>query len=458
VVIFRFLLILACFLAAPASSAEKGVAIEWNLINKSLGITAQETTLLRVLGELRRQTGWDVLVEPGLNPPVSIRIKSKPAPQALRLLLGKLRYTLKSEPGQPFRLSVYQKSEKSATEPVVEAPGASKRLEGQIVVGVKSEVDANRLAKQFGADLIGFIKAANAARFKFDSERELQRIRDELAKAEGVEFVDDIIIYPRPVRPTRVQPRAGVAAIRIRPVEVDTKGQFIIGLVDTAVQSKGLDQPGFILEAKTVSDPYEPGSGLPTHGTAMASIILRGLSNQDLEVQTSPVRILPVDVFGDKDFSTNFDVARGIQMAAEGGAKIVNLSLGGNSPSTLVQKVIQVHHDNGVIFVGAAGNEPVTTNTYPASYSQVLAVTATKPNGELTSYANRGNFVDVAERGTQPVRYQNHVFASGGTSSATAYISGVAAALATQHQKKPVQIREMIIKNRPFVPPEKEGK
>ena len=457
-VIFRFLLITTCFLAATASSAEKSVAIEWNLVNKSLGITAQETTLMRVLGELRRQTGWDVLVEPGLNPPVSIRIKPKPAPQTLRLLLGKLRYTLKSEPGQPFRLSVYQKSEKAATEPVVGTPGASKRLEGQIVVGVKSEADAQRLAQQFGADLIGFIKAANAARFKFDSERELQRIRDALAKAEGVEYVDDIIIYPRPARPTQVQPRAGVVPIRIRPVEVDTKGQFIIGLVDTAVQPKGLDQPGFILETQSVGEPHEPGEGSPTHGTAMASVILRGLSNQDLNVQTSPVRILPVDIFGPRSTTTSFDVAQGITLAVEGGAKIVNLSLGGYSPSTLVQKVIQVHHDNGVIFVAAAGNEPVTTNTYPASYSQVLAVTATKPNGELTRYANRGNFVDVAERGTQPARYLNRLFASGGTSSATAYISGVAAALATQHQKKPVQIRETIIKNRPFVPPKKEEK
>jgi hypothetical protein len=458
VVIFRFLLISSCFLASTASRAESDVLIQWNSVNKSLGITARETTLMRVLGEIRRQTGWDVLVEPGLNPLVSIRIKTKPAPQTLRLLLGKLQYTLKSEPGHPFRLNVFRKSENAATEPVVEAPGASKRLEGQIAVGVKNEAHAKRLAKRFGAELIGFIKAANAARFKFPSEKELQRIRDELAKAEGVEYVDDIIIYPRPARPARVPARSGVVPIRIRPVEVDTKGQFIIGLVDSAVQPKGLDKPGFVLETLTVGEPYEPGPGSPTHGTAMASIILRGLSNEDLEVQTSPVRILPVDVFGPNSTTTSFDVAQGITLAVEGGAKIVNLSLGGSSPSTLVKKVIQVHHDNGVLFIAAAGNEPVTANTFPAAYSQVLAVTATRPNGELTSYANRGNFVDVAERGTQPVRYQNQIFAGGGTSSATAYISGVAAALATQHRKKPVQIRETIIKNRPFVPPKKEGK
>ena len=86
-VIFRFLLILSCFLAETASRAENDVVIQWNSVNKNLGITARETTLIRVLGEIRRQTDWDVLVEPGLNPPVSIRIKTKPAPQTLRVLI-----------------------------------------------------------------------------------------------------------------------------------------------------------------------------------------------------------------------------------------------------------------------------------------------------------------------------------------------------------------------------------
>jgi hypothetical protein len=452
-VIFRFLLIWTCFLAVTASSAEISVVIQWNSVNKSLGINAKKSTLVRVLGEIRRQTGWTVVIEPGLDSPVSIRAKPKPAPETLRMLLGRLRYTLKTEPGQPFRLNVFRKFESAATEPVAEPPAAPKRLEGQIAVVVKSEADAKRLADQFGADLIAYIKAANAARFRFKNDLELSRIRKALAEAEGVKFVDDIYLYPLPAGPALV--RSGVLPIRISPVEVDTGGQLIIGLVDSAVQPKGLDKPGFILAAQSVGATYEPGPGSPTHGTSMASIILRGLSNQDLNVQTSSVRILPVDIFGASASTSSFDVAQGITLAVEGGAKIVNLSLGSTTPNRLVRTVIQVHHNNGVLFIGAAGNEPVTSNSYPAAYTQVMAVTATRPNGELASYANRGNFVDVAERGTQPVRYNNRTYAASGTSGSTAYISGVAAALATLHGKKPHEIREMIIKNRPFVPPKK---
>lgn len=449
--IFRILLICTCFLAATAAQAEAPVVIEWNSINKSLGITAKKTSLVRVLGEIRRQTGWAIVMEPGLNPPVSIRVKPKPAPETLRLLLGKLRYTLEREPGRPYRLSVFRKVESAATEPIAEAPAVATRLEGQIAVVVKNKKVAERLAKQFEAELIAYIKGANAARFKFKDDAALSNIRDALAEAEGVEYIDNIYAYPLPAGPARVQ--AGVAPIRISPVDVNTNGQLIIGLIDTAVQSKGLSKPDFILPTVSVASTYTPGPGSPTHGTAMAGIILRGLSNQDLEVQTSAVRILPVDVFGPNAATTTFEVAQGITLAVEGGAKIVNLSLGGGTPSTLVRKVIQVHHDNGVLFIGAAGNEPVTSNHYPAAYPQVMAVTATRPNGELALYANRGNFIDVAERGTHPLRYNNRIYASSGTSSATAYISGLAAALATQHGKKPFQIREMIIQNRPFVPP-----
>jgi len=447
----KIAVILWCFIASLSVQSESEVVVQWNLINKSLGITASNTTLVRVLGEIRHQTGWEVVSEPNLNPAVSIKTKPKPVSEALSMLLGNLRYTLKSKPGFPLRLSVFRNSASAATNSIAEAPMKPTKLEGQIAVVVKGESEAKKLAKQFNAELIGFIKGANAARFQFGSKQDLQNVRDELTKAEGVEYLDDIFIYSRPAGP--IIARTGVLPISVSPVNVDTKGMLIIGLVDSAVQVEAMDKPNFMLESKSVGEAYEPGTGAPTHGTSMASIILRGLSNKDLGVKNSPVRILPVDIYGSNPTTTSFDVAQGITLAVEGGAKIVNLSLGSAAPSTLVRQVIQAHHNNGVLFVGAAGNAPVTSNEYPAAYPEVMAVTATRSDGQLTEYANRGNFVDVAEQGTQPVRFNNQTYVNTGTSGSTAYISGMSAALATQHGKKPHEIREMIIKNRPFVQP-----
>ena len=86
------------FLILTSARAEPAVVIEWNSINKSLGITAKETTLVRVLGEIRHKTGWEVVLEPSVNPAISMKTNPKPAAEALGLLLGSLRYTLKTQP------------------------------------------------------------------------------------------------------------------------------------------------------------------------------------------------------------------------------------------------------------------------------------------------------------------------------------------------------------------------
>ena len=191
-VIFRNVLFLFSFLLLKPALAEPAVVIKWNLINKSLGITAKKTTLVIVLGEIRHQTGWEIFLEPNLNPAISIKTNPKPASEALGLLLGSLRYTLKTQSGRPSRLSIFRNSVSAATNPIAEAPAKPAKLEGQLAVVLKNETAAKNLAKEFGAELIAYIKDANAARFRFGSEQDLKRIRNLLAKADGVEFIDDI--------------------------------------------------------------------------------------------------------------------------------------------------------------------------------------------------------------------------------------------------------------------------
>ena len=51
------------------------------------------------------------------------------------------------------------------------------------------------------------------------------------------------------------------------------------------------------------------------------------------------------------------------------------------------------------------------------------------------------------------MRFYGKTYSVNGTSGASAYVSGLAAALASKHGKRPIEIRELIIKNRPFEPP-----
>ena len=80
--------------------------IVWNSFRKQLSLNAQDTTLVEVLGGIQRETGWQVRLQPGLNRPVSVKFKTKPVDEALRFLLGDLRYTLTARPGEPGKLEV----------------------------------------------------------------------------------------------------------------------------------------------------------------------------------------------------------------------------------------------------------------------------------------------------------------------------------------------------------------
>ena len=111
---------------------------------------------------------------------------------------------------------------------------------------------------------------------------------------------------------------------------------------------------------------------------------------------------------------------------------IVNLSLGGDGDSSFLHTTIKSAYDQGVVFLAAAGNEPVKTASYPAAYSEVVAVTASDRNGNLASYANRGDFVDAIAPGGGIVTYKGQQYYVVGTSTSTAYASGVAAAIAEQ--------------------------
>jgi hypothetical protein len=203
--------------------------------------------------------------------------------------------------------------------------------------------------------------------------------------------------------------------------------QVIIGLIDTHVGSLGNNLDQFMMKQVSVAGNASPSSQL-THGTAMADTILRGV-NANTSGKTS-VKILPVDVYGPNETTSTFDVATGVYQAIQAGANVINMSLGGQGDSQFLHTLIQNGTAQGVVFFAAAGNQPVTTPTYPAAYPEVEAVTAGNGSGQVADYANRGSFVDLMLPGTDIVPYDGQSWAVTGTSTSTAYASGIAAGLA----------------------------
>ena len=111
--------------------------------------------------------------------------------------------------------------------------------------------------------------------------------------------------------------------------------------------------------------------------------------------------------------------------------------LGSPGDSPALHNLIQQASAKGIVFFGAAGNQPVTTPVYPAAYPEVIAVTAGDHTGQIADYANRGSFVDIMAPGTSVVPFNGQSYVISGTSTATAYASGIAAGLADANQNCP---------------------
>ncbi|MCU1376508.1 MAG: alkaline serine protease, partial [Actinomycetia bacterium] len=136
------------------------------------------------------------------------------------------------------------------------------------------------------------------------------------------------------------------------------------------------------------------------HGTAVAGVVGARTDNAQgvasLGWQTRVLSIGVLDECGDGSASA---VARGVRYAVDAGARVLNLSLAGDA-SPVLGDAVAYARQRGVLVVAAAGNEGVTTPSFPAAYPGVVGVAATDAEAtRLSSFSNHGSWVDVAAPG-----------------------------------------------------------
>jgi subtilisin family serine protease len=140
-------------------------------------------------------------------------------------------------------------------------------------------------------------------------------------------------------------------------------------------------------------------------------------------------KILPIKVLDASGTGAYTDIIEGLIYAADHGAHIINLSLGGYGYSEMMKDAVQYAYDKNIVIVAGTGNDGSNYPIYPAALPHVLGVTATGAKDEKWTYANFGNFVDLAAPGVGILSATvggGYGYGSG-TSQAAAFVSGVAA-------------------------------
>ena len=155
-------------------------------------------------------------------------------------------------------------------------------------------------------------------------------------------------------------------------------------------------------------------------------------------------RILPVKVLDAAGSGSYSDIAEGIRYAADRGADIVNLSLGGSADSRMLRDAVAYATGKGALVVAAAGNDGSPAPHYPAAIPAAFAVGASTSADGRYPWSNHGSdWVDIAAPGCNPAQTQTGALADFcGTSSATPFVAGVAALLAgTRPQPSAAELR-----------------
>jgi len=220
-----------------------------------------------------------------------------------------------------------------------------------------------------------------------------------------------------------------------------------------------VDPYDFVTNTKHANDDH--GHGSHVTGT-IAQVTNNGIGVAGV---ARNVRIMPLKVLSGSGSGSVGGIADAIRYAADHGAKVINMSLGGAFPSSILKKAVAYAHGKGVTVVCAAGNDGRGRVGYPAAYPGAIAVSATQFDEATTFYSNWGKDIDIAAPGGNTRVDQNgdgmpdgvlqntiaigdptkdDYFGYMGTSMASPHVAGVAALVVGEGVTDPDRVEKIL--------------
>lgn len=174
-------------------------------------------------------------------------------------------------------------------------------------------------------------------------------------------------------------------------------GSEVVAVVDTGVDDSHPFLKGRVLSGRDFVDGDDDPDDGHYHGTHVAGTVIDCAGS-------APVNILPVRVLDSRGSGYDSTVAAGIKYAADSGADVINLSLGGNrgSGNDSIDEALSYAIERGTLVVAAAGNESTdTSRCCPAHVTTpgMVVVSAGDSGHNKAYFTNYGESVDLMAPG-----------------------------------------------------------
>ncbi|MFB0526344.1 MAG: S8 family serine peptidase [bacterium] len=215
--------------------------------------------------------------------------------------------------------------------------------------------------------------------------------------------------------------------------------------IDNDVNGKVDDYRGWDFVGSDYMSPVEDNDPMDVvdHGTYCAGIASAETDNTIGMAGVSwNSKIMVVRVLDDSGYSDDSIIAPGIRYAADEGADIINLSLGGAGSSTTLENAVNYAFNKGCVLAAASGNDNESSVNYPAAYDNVIAVGATNVDDERCDVSDWGYDLEGKPQGSNygaeldVVAPGHNIYSTSlggvygypyGTSMAAPFVSGLAA-------------------------------
>jgi serine protease len=207
--------------------------------------------------------------------------------------------------------------------------------------------------------------------------------------------------------------------------DISTGTSVIVGILDSGIAYEDFDIPSYELDTVQsgvttylqapdlagtsftagydfINNDSHPNDN-EAHGTHVAGTVAQTTNNSyGVAGMAFDCTLMPVKVLDYSGSGSAQSLADGLYWATDNGAQVINMSLGwvpGYDPGPVVHNAIQYAYDHGVALVAGSGNAGVSPVSYPAAYTEVIAVGATRYDDAVADYSQYGSAMEITAPG-----------------------------------------------------------